>query len=161
MDDIIQCRERGVGVGFRRGGVGSLSGILKRAPRLATHPDEFEPAFFFLLEEFLRLFDHFQEFGAGEFVWSAASAFLDGDNDGDLDLYVDNYMVSDPQVVPRRGSEAAIAAAERKIISFFPRVRVREFEEEEWAALPDVTALIFANINTPDDLARLEGSACE
>jgi hypothetical protein len=47
---------------------------------------------------------------AGEFVWSASSAFLDGDNDGDLDLYVDNYMASDPKVVPRRGSEAAIAA---------------------------------------------------
>ena len=46
---------------------------------------------------------------AGEPVWSSSAAFFDMERDGDLDLYVGNYMVSSPQTVPARGSPQAFS----------------------------------------------------
>jgi molybdopterin-guanine dinucleotide biosynthesis protein A len=46
--------------------------------------------------------------------------------------------------------EAAIRARERRIVSFFPRVRVRTITPEEVAAIdPDLHS--FRNINTPEE----------
>ncbi|HXV75932.1 MAG TPA: CRTAC1 family protein [Candidatus Polarisedimenticolaceae bacterium] len=47
---------------------------------------------------------------AGDDVWSSSAAFFDMDRDGDLDLYVGNYMVCSPTTVARAGSPEAIAA---------------------------------------------------
>ena len=38
--------------------------------------------------------------------WSTAAAFFDMEADGDLDLYVGNYMDGDPTRVPARGAGA-------------------------------------------------------
>ncbi len=48
----------------------------------------------------------------------------------------------------------ALAADERRIISFFPRVRVKRFAREQ-VALIDPDFDCFRNINTPDDYYRL------
>jgi FdhD protein len=48
----------------------------------------------------------------------------------------------------------ALAADERRIISFFPRVRVRRLAREQ-VALIDTNFDSFRNINTPDDYYRL------
>ncbi|MBD3237852.1 MAG: NTP transferase domain-containing protein [Candidatus Eisenbacteria bacterium] len=52
--------------------------------------------------------------------------------------------------------ERAIAHGERRIVRLFPQMRVRGVTEEAWARIPDVGERTFANINTTDDLARLE-----
>jgi len=39
--------------------------------------------------------------------WSTSTAFFDMDNDGDLDIYVGNYIVDGPGRSPRRATEAA------------------------------------------------------
>jgi len=52
-------------------------------------------------------------------------------------------------------AEAALEAGERRMISFYPEVRVRVVEESEIAGI-DPLGLSFLNINTPEDLARAE-----
>jgi molybdopterin-guanine dinucleotide biosynthesis protein A len=54
---------------------------------------------------------------------------------------------------------AALARGDRRVVSFFPEARVRLVPEEEWLPASPAGDRIFANINTPDDLARLERSA--
>ena len=49
---------------------------------------------------------------------------------------------------------AALEKGERKIISFFPKVRVRELTEAEWRTV-DPGGLSFSNINTPENLEQL------
>lgn len=44
---------------------------------------------------------------AGGEDWSTSAAFFDLEGDGDLDLYVANYMIGDPRRVARRATEAA------------------------------------------------------
>ena len=49
---------------------------------------------------------------------------------------------------------AALEKGERKIISFFPKVRVRVLPEADWRAV-DPGGLSFSNINTPENLEQL------
>jgi len=49
---------------------------------------------------------------------------------------------------------AALEMGNRKIISFFRKVRVREVAEEDWRRL-DPEGLSFSNINTPENLEQL------
>jgi molybdenum cofactor guanylyltransferase len=49
---------------------------------------------------------------------------------------------------------AALEKGERQIISFFPKVRVRELTEAEWRTV-DPDGLSFSNINTPENLEQL------
>ncbi|MCJ7707756.1 MAG: hypothetical protein MUO38_09085, partial [Anaerolineales bacterium] len=51
--------------------------------------------------------------------------------------------------------EAALQAGEERVISFYPKVRVKVVEEPELAAY-DPAGLSFFNINTPLDLTRAE-----
>jgi molybdopterin-guanine dinucleotide biosynthesis protein A len=52
-----------------------------------------------------------------------------------------------------RHIEAAIEGGEKRIVSFFPAVRIQEITEEELRAVdPELVSLM--NINTPEDLAR-------
>ncbi len=51
--------------------------------------------------------------------------------------------------------EAALEAGKRRMISFYPEVRVRVVEELEISRI-DPSGLSFFNINTPDDLAQAE-----
>lgn len=51
--------------------------------------------------------------------------------------------------------EAALNAGQRRMISFFPQVRVVTVETPELARL-DPDGLSFFNINTPEDLAKAE-----
>lgn len=51
--------------------------------------------------------------------------------------------------------EAALQAGEERVISFYPKVRVRVVEQEELAVY-DPAGLSFFNINTPVDLTRAE-----
>jgi len=46
----------------------------------------------------------------------------------------------------------ALSAGEQRIVSFFPQVRVRYLEADEWAHF-DPEGLSFRNLNTPEDLA--------
>ena len=51
--------------------------------------------------------------------------------------------------------QAALARGERRMISYFAAVRVREMAQAEWRTLdPDGRA--FFNVNTPDDLAEAQ-----
>ena len=51
--------------------------------------------------------------------------------------------------------KAALARGERRMISFFPDVRVREVVGPEWRAL-DPAGRAFFNVNTPGDLAEAQ-----
>jgi molybdopterin-guanine dinucleotide biosynthesis protein A len=51
--------------------------------------------------------------------------------------------------------EDALAAGERRVQSWFGKVRVREVSREEWRAVPGVGERIFENVNTPAQLQRL------
>ena len=55
--------------------------------------------------------------------------------------------------------EAALAAGRRRVIAFYPRVRVRAVAEEEWGAIAG--ARVFANVNTREELAQLEAELGE
>jgi molybdopterin-guanine dinucleotide biosynthesis protein A len=50
---------------------------------------------------------------------------------------------------------AALEAGQRRMISFFPRVRVLPVEEPDWKIF-DPEASTFFNVNTPEDLAEAE-----
>jgi FdhD protein len=56
--------------------------------------------------------------------------------------------------------EAAFAAGDIKIISFFDRVRVATVSQEQVACF-DPTFACFCNINTPEDYYRLRGDEME
>jgi molybdopterin-guanine dinucleotide biosynthesis protein A len=49
----------------------------------------------------------------------------------------------------------ALGRGERRMISYFPDVRVRQVAESEWGPL-DPTGRAFFNVNTPDDLAEAQ-----
>jgi molybdopterin-guanine dinucleotide biosynthesis protein A len=51
--------------------------------------------------------------------------------------------------------EATLAKGERRMISYFDALRVREVPEAEWKAL-DPTGRAFFNVNTPEDLAEAQ-----
>lgn len=51
--------------------------------------------------------------------------------------------------------QAALDAGGRRMISFFPQVRVLPVEEPEWTAF-DPEAWTFFNVNTPEDLKEAE-----
>ena len=51
--------------------------------------------------------------------------------------------------------QAALARGERRMISYFPDVRVREVPEPEWRPL-DPAGRAFFNVNTPEDLAEAQ-----
>ena len=50
---------------------------------------------------------------------------------------------------------ASLQAGQSRMISFFPSVRLRAVETEEWEAL-DPSGRSFFNVNTPDDLRQAE-----
>ena len=50
---------------------------------------------------------------------------------------------------------AALARGERRMVSFYPGLRVRAIQGPALAAL-DPAGLAFFNLNTPDDLQRAE-----
>jgi molybdenum cofactor guanylyltransferase len=52
------------------------------------------------------------------------------------------------------GIGAALEMGNRKITSFFRKVRVRELPEEEWRTV-DPAGLSFSNVNTPENLEQL------
>lgn len=54
-----------------------------------------------------------------------------------------------------RAVEAAMAAGQVRVISFFPQVRVLAVEDDALVAL-DPDGMSFFNINTPEDLAQAE-----
>ncbi|MCA9986899.1 MAG: hypothetical protein KDE59_21465, partial [Anaerolineales bacterium] len=51
--------------------------------------------------------------------------------------------------------DAALAAGQKRMISFYDQVRVREVGAEELAGLGDLS-LTFFNANTPEELAQAE-----
>lgn len=51
--------------------------------------------------------------------------------------------------------QAALTRGERRMISYFAEVRVREMVEPEWRAL-DPAGRAFFNVNTPEDLAEAQ-----
>jgi molybdopterin-guanine dinucleotide biosynthesis protein A len=51
--------------------------------------------------------------------------------------------------------EAALESGQRRMISFFPQVRVMPVEEAEWSSY-DPEGLTFFNVNTPQELAEAE-----
>ena len=51
--------------------------------------------------------------------------------------------------------QAALARGERRMISYFSAVRVREVAEAEWRPL-DPSGRAFFNVNTPEDLAEAQ-----
>jgi len=50
---------------------------------------------------------------------------------------------------------AALEKGERKIVSFFPKVRVKVLPEADWRTV-DPEGLSFSNINTPQNLEQLQ-----
>jgi molybdopterin-guanine dinucleotide biosynthesis protein A len=52
--------------------------------------------------------------------------------------------------------EASLGRGDRRIVSFFPEVHVREIPQEEVAAF-DPAFASFRNINTPEEYSRLRG----
>lgn len=50
---------------------------------------------------------------------------------------------------------AALEKGERKVISFYPKVRVRELPEKEWRKV-DPEGLSFKNVNTPENMEELQ-----
>jgi molybdopterin-guanine dinucleotide biosynthesis protein A len=52
--------------------------------------------------------------------------------------------------------EETLMAGEGKITRVYPRVRVREVTEEELESVPGIDSLTFENVNTPEDMERLE-----
>ena len=70
--------------------------------------------------------------------------------------YVDGGSLHDAIREHRLDSvEAALDAGERRMISFFSRVRVFPLEEPEWSSF-DPDGLTFFNVNTPEELAEAE-----
>lgn len=55
--------------------------------------------------------------------------------------------------------EAALERGERRVVSFFPQVRAEMVSEIEWRPMAPGGDEVFANINTRDDLVRMERSA--
>jgi len=55
---------------------------------------------------------------------------------------------------------ASLEAGQSRMISFFPSVRLRTVEAEEWGPL-DPSGHSFFNINTPDDLRQAEAMLAE
>lgn len=55
--------------------------------------------------------------------------------------------------------QTALAAGERKVISWFPNVKVRVLSPAEWQAY-DPEGQAFININTPEELRQAEALAC-
>lgn len=51
--------------------------------------------------------------------------------------------------------EAALESGQRRVVSFFPQVRVIAVDEAEWSSY-DPEALTFFNVNTPQELADAE-----
>ena len=51
--------------------------------------------------------------------------------------------------------QAALERGERRMISYFASVRVREVQEAEWRAV-DAGGAAFFNVNTPEELAEAE-----
>lgn len=84
------------------------------------------------------------------------------------DAVIPRWREEDPaepfRAVYRRGCLDAVAAAiekgERRMISFFPDVRVRLVAPEEVAAF-DARGWTFTNTNTPEELAAAEGLRVE
>jgi molybdopterin-guanine dinucleotide biosynthesis protein A len=51
----------------------------------------------------------------------------------------------------------ALEASERRIVAFYPKIKVRDLSEDEWRKV-DSSGLSFKNINTPEDWGQLDGS---
>ena len=89
-------------------------------------------------------------------------ALLDRLQTADADVVIprtEDYL-EPMHAVYRRGPvlaaiQAALARGERRMISYFTDVRVREVSHDEWRPL-DPAGRAFFNVNTPEDLAEAQ-----